>query len=422
MNQDMTTRKLFTEREQRIRDVIALKTPDRVPLIFYQMFWAARHAGMTCREAMYDYAGFANGQTQAALEFKPDALMPMQPAITVGKVMELIDYKQLQWPGHAGLDEDVSYQYMDREYMTSAEYEEFALNPSGFWMNKYLPRIAGGFEVFSKFPPYPTVYHTRNVAYLAALAQPDVKAGLNRLIEAAEEAQRMLDATKANIAELNSLGFPTPFIGTSHAPFDVVADYMRGSKGAMLDMFRNKDKMLETIDVVARLLPGPMLKVAESMPGDALKIVFIPLHWGLGGFMSPAQFETFYWPSLRAVMMKFIDAGLTPMPFWEGDCTSRLETIADIPEGKCIYQFEATDLVKAREILGGTVCIRGGVPASLLITGTPDDVRAQCKKIIDVVGKDGGLIMEASVGIPDEAKAENVKAMFEFTQEYGRYG
>jgi uroporphyrinogen-III decarboxylase len=120
-------------------------------------------------------------------------------------------------------------------------------------------------------------------------------------------------------------------------------------------------------------------------------------------------------------MVKFIDAGLTPMPFWEGDCTARLETIADIPAGKCIYQFESTDLVKAREILGGTVCIRGGVPASLLIAGTPDEVRAQCKKIIDVVGKDGGLIMEASVGIPDEAKAENVKAMFEFTQEYGRY-
>jgi len=422
MNQDMSAQKLFAEREQRLRDVIALKTPDRVPLIFFHMFWAARHAGMTCREAMYDYEGFANGQTRAAREFEPDAMMTMQPTITVGKVMEMIDYRQLQWPGHGGLDEDVSYQYLDREYMTSAEYEEFCLNPSGFWMNKYLPRIAGAFDVYSKFPPYPAVYHTRNVAHLAALAQPDVKLGMNRLIEAAEEAQRMLDATQANIAELNSLGFPTPVIGTSHAPFDVVADYMRGSKGAMLDMFRNKDKLLETIDVVARLIATPILKAAETFPKEALKIVFIPLHWGLGGFMSPQQFETFFWPSLRAVMMEYIDAGLTPMPFWEGDCTDRLEIIADIPAGKCIYQFESTDLIKAKEVLGATVCIRGGVAASLLIAGTPDDVRAQCKIIIDAVGKDGGLIMEASVGIPDEAKAENVAAMYQFTQEYGVYG
>jgi uroporphyrinogen-III decarboxylase len=121
-------------------------------------------------------------------------------------------------------------------------------------------------------------------------------------------------------------------------------------------------------------------------------------------------------------MMEYIDAGLTPMPFWEGDCTDRLEIIADIPAGKCIYQFESTDLIKAKEVLGATVCIRGGVAASLLIAGTPDDVRAQCKRIIDVVGKDGGLIMEASVGIPDEAKAENVAAMYQFTQEYGVYG
>ena len=55
-------------------------------------------------------------------------------------------------------------------------------------------------------------------------------------------------------------------------------------------------------------------------------------------------------------------------------------------------------------------------------TGTPDDVKEFCKKLIDVVGKDGGFIMDAGVGIPDEAKPENVKMMFDFTREYGVYG
>ena len=38
----------------------------------------------------------------------------------------------------------------------------------------------------------------------------------------------------------------------------------------------------------------------------------------------------------------------------------------------------------------------------------------------DIVGKDGGYIMDASTGL-DDAKLENVKAMFEFTREYGVY-
>ena len=57
---------------------------------------------------------------------------------------------------------------------------------------------------------------------------------------------------------------------------------------------------------------------------------------------------------------------------------------------------------------------------SLLIAGTPDDVRAYCKKLIDVVGKGGGFIMDASSNL-DDAKPENVKAMIDFTKEYGRY-
>jgi uroporphyrinogen-III decarboxylase len=77
-------------------------------------------------------------------------------------------------------------------------------------------------------------------------------------------------------------------------------------------------------------------------------------------------------------------------------------------------------MAKAKEILGDTVCIRGNVPLSVLATGKPEDVEASCKKLIDVVGKGGGYIMDSSTGL-DDAKPENVKAMFEFTREYGVY-
>ena len=138
--------------------------------------------------------------------------------------------------------------------------------------------------------------------------------------------------------------------------------------------------------------------------------------------MSPQQFETFFWPSLRKIMMTFIDAGLNPCCLWEGDCTSRLEIIKDVPPGKCVYFFERTDIFKAKEILGDTVCLRGSVPVSMMITATPAEVRDYCKRLIDVVGDGGGFIMDAGVGIPDEAKPENVRAMFETTREYGVYG
>ena len=137
--------------------------------------------------------------------------------------------------------------------------------------------------------------------------------------------------------------------------------------------------------------------------------------------MSPSQFKTFYWPQLRKVVMALIDNGLVPCMLWEGDCTSRLEHIADIPRGKCIYFFERTDIFKAKQVLGDVVCLRGNVPASMLTTGTPDDVRAYCRKLIEVAGKGGGLIVDGGSGIPDESRTENVQAMFAATREFGVY-
>ena len=44
-------------------------------------------------------------------------------------------------------------------------------------------------------------------------------------------------------------------------------------------------------------------------------------------------------------------------------------------------------MVKAKEILGETICIRGNVPLSIMATGTPDQIRDYCKKLIDTVGQ-----------------------------------
>lgn len=132
------------------------------------------------------------------------------------------------------------------------------------------------------------------------------------------------------------------------------------------------------------------------------------------------QFKTFYWSTLRKVMIGLIDEGLVPMPFFEGENTSRLEVIKDIPKGKAVYRFESVDIQKAKDILGDTVCFRGNIPVSLLIAGTPEKVKAYIKNLIDVVGENGGLIVDCGSMI-DEARHENIKAMVEFTKEYGRY-
>lgn len=400
----------YEQRQKRLIDAIELREPDRLPTILFSHFWVAHYCGMTCREAMYDYEGLAAALRKAVIDLEPDAFQPVHSLVAFGPTMDILDYKQLEWPGHKGLAEDVGYQYLDAPYMTAEEYEDYLLDPTGFMLHKYMPRVAGAFEPLSQLPEYPGVLHTRIIQSVEAYARPEVRRALETLIRAGEEMQKMRAVQTRVIQELRDLGFPVASHGTSHAPFDVAADYLRGSKGAMLDLFRNKEKLLNLMDRLATLIPRAGIAAVKSVGGN---MIFIPLHWGLDGFMSPKQFTTFFWPPFQRVLAALIDAGIYPHVLWEGDCTSRLDVIKDVPPGKCVYFFERTDMVKAKEALRGAVCIRGNVPASMLITGTPNQVREHCERLFEVVGDGGGFILDAGVGVPDEAKPENVLAMYE---------
>jgi len=406
----LTASVLYEQRLKRLMDAIELREPDRLPTILFSHFWVAHYCSMTCREAMYDYDRLAAALRKAVIDLEPDAFQPVHSLVALGPTMDILDYKQLEWPGHKGLAEDVGYQYLDAQYMGAEEYEDYVLDPTGFMLHKYMPRVAGALEPLSQLPEYPGVLHTRIIQSMEAYARPGVRRALETLIRAGEEMQNMRAVQARVIQELKDLGFPVASHGTSHAPFDVAADYLRGSKGAMLDLFRNKEKLLNLMDRLATLIPRAGIAAVKSVGGN---MIFIPLHWGLDGFMSPKQFTTFFWPQFQRVLLTLIDAGIYPHVLWEGDCASRLDVIKDVPPGKCVYFFERTDMVKAKEALRGAVCIRGNVPASMLITGTPNEVREHCKRLFEVVGDGGGFILDAGVGVPDEAKPENVLAMYE---------
>ena len=118
--------------------------------------------------------------------------------------------------------------------------------------------------------------------------------------------------------------------------------------------------------------------------------------------------------------MTLIERGATPCIFFEGNCTSLLEYLLDFPKGKILARFDRTDIFRAKEILKDHTCIEGNVPSSLLQLGTVQQVKDHCKKLIDVIGKDGGYII-APRSSTDEVNPENLKAMIEFTKEYGVY-
>jgi hypothetical protein len=408
----------YQGRVTRLIDAVKLeKTPDRVPVLTKMGFYPAYRAGLTPGEAMSDTDRALEAWTRATLELEPDGLISPLHNTMPAKAYEHMEYRLYDLPGQK-LPKEAGYQYNEAEYMQSDEYDHLIEDPSDYLWRVFLPRAAGAYRGFSLLAPaYDMVELPFTPPHIGPWSAPDLRESFEKLAAAGAEIGAWAGKAFPAVARLYTQGFPDYWGFATKAPFDFVGDTLRGTRETILDMFRQPGKLIEACDRLAPIMVRWAVShtTLQSAPG-----IFIPLHKGADGFMSDEQFRTFYWPSLRKVLIGLIDHGFVPWLFAEGRYTSRLEAISDLPKGTTVWMFDQTDMVKAKETVGQVACIQGNVPLSMLHASTTEEVRAYCRDLIDTVGKGGGFILDSGANM-EEPKEENVKAMIQTAKEYGIY-
>ena len=409
--------KLYKERATRIKDAIQLKKkPDRVPVFLIPSFAPAYYSGLTPHDVMYDYDKIAPAWRKFSLDFQPDthggAFVP-----SPGKFLDILDFKLYQWPGH-GVSRETTYQCIEGEYMKADEYDAFIFDPLHFFYFTWPSRVFGALEPLATLPPLAGLTEVYGVSLpFIPYGTPPVKAAFEALLEAGDDALKWIQVAGGFEVEMPSLGFPPHQAGATKAPFDVIGDTLRGTKGIMLDMHRQPDKLLQAMET---LTPMFIQLGVGSANQNGCPLIFIPLHKGADGFLSDEQFRKFYWPSLRNVIMGLVEEGVVPFIWAEGGYNSRLEVIRELPKGKTAWLFDQTDMAEAKKALDGIACVAGNMPMDMLTVGTPQDAMDHTKRLIDVCGKGGGYIM-ANGAFFDEVNWENLKTIVETVKEYGVY-
>ena len=133
----------YQEREQRILDAIALKEPDRVPVVPLFAFYNCYFSGISPRQAYEDPQMAVEAWRRTIKHFEPDATYSVNFTIYApDQVLDGLDFKAMKWPGH-GVPDDQSFQFVENEYMREEEYDEFFANRSEFFLRKMLPPLGG---------------------------------------------------------------------------------------------------------------------------------------------------------------------------------------------------------------------------------------------------------------------------------------
>jgi len=412
-----TPERLLEERTTRLRDAMELRQPDRIPIQLIMSYMLAEMYGVTRQEQHESGDKEIEMLEKAATYFQPDSLTGI--VADPGASLAVGD-RLFRYPGH-GLDPNASFQFVEAEYMKAEDYDAFLEDPTDWAIRKLWPRMFTELEGLATLPPLSlAAYGPFFLLNFGKFKTPPLARALLALGKAIE-AQAAADARAIRTEErLTALGFAPPaLIGSViQAPFDFMSDTLRGMRGIMLDLYRRPEKVLAAEE---KVLP-PLLEYAISWSRETgINVSFVPLHRGSDGFMSLPQFEKFYWPQLKAMLLGLIDAGIMPYVFYEGAWDQRLPYLAELPSGKSVGWFHTSDIFKVKEILGGTMCIAGGMRNSLLKGGTPQQVREFTIKLCREVGKGGGFIMTTGTGEMEGSKPELVKVWVDTTKEYGTY-
>jgi hypothetical protein len=357
----MSMHEKYQQRLSRYLTAMRNEKPDCVPIRPFVAEFTAKVAGFTNQEVSHDYE---------------KAFVYVWTGLTQALTTRYYAVPGIDVPAKSG------FQYLEpsegNEFMREDEYDHLIDDPTDFLLNVWLPRTL------------------RDVP---APGEPATSRGHQALIKGTMAMSQYFNAFGDQHARLiNECGTVPAICGILKSPFDIIADKLRGYVGLTMDMAEQPEKVLAAAEA---LMPH--------------------MHRGCVPFITPSQFDSHYWPTLKPIIENLWANGHQTLFYAEGNWDYHLDTFAELPDTSIVYHVDRGDLFEAHRKLGHKFCLSGGVPNTLLSFGTPDGVRSCCKRIIDEVARDGGYIMDASAIMQDDTSIENMRALTDFTREYGIY-
>lgn len=380
--------------EQRISVALQGGMPDRVPVVPFIHYFAARYAGFSQAHLWEDHRAYRESMRKTFLDLGPwDASFLLDAHGPIA--MSFLIPMKAKIPGR-DLPRNSPMQLMEEELMTPEDYDWLLKKPG--WMEVAL------FGLF--------------LERMAMRIHDSLSKNLSGRTKVAWALLKNSGYNLADIRMWKQWGVSLLYGMGLEAPFDTFS-LARSLPRFSVDILREPDKVREAVQ---RLVPG-FLRVAIS----GSKITRVPrfvimCHRSSNDFISPRHFSTLAFPSLKEICLALIRAKIVPILHCDGNWDRNLECFLELPPKSFCLQFDGrTDIFRAAKILEGHCTLFGDVPASMLVMEGPKEVDAYCKRLITRLGRNGAYILGAGCEIPSNAKPENVWTLIRAAAKYGYY-
>ena len=358
----------------RTQKAVRMEKVDKIPFSWNGPAYLPHRQGLKMSEAVVDY----DRSVTAAIEFcsaHPEVDSIHSPCFCP-YILSMLWLAEVKIPGR-DLPDDELWQMHEKQCMKEEDYQTIIDEGYGPWVARYMKERVGD-----------------------PMNQPATQRYLSYMPTAI---QRMRE--EAGVPVMNGVSGGTPIEAFCGA---------RGMVDFFIDTVEEPELLKKAMDTAWEFMLKNFL--------DGLNPNFFGA-W-CGGWRAAPQLMShdtwmeFVWPYLEEMILKTIEAGVTPVLHFDSCWEAELETLKTLPARKCVLMLDGfTDIRKAREVLDDRMCLLGDVPASMLAFESASDVYDYCIKLIDDVGPTG-LMLSSGCDCPLNAKDENVDAMLQATVDY----
>ncbi|MFZ7134303.1 MAG: hypothetical protein ACOWWR_18300 [Eubacteriales bacterium] len=385
--------KLFDSRLEDLVTTINHKEPKRVPICMDAISWPTAYSGGKTDELVDEPERMASEYVRVFKDIYVDCIL--DPGVTY----PIRSFQALEGKSFLISSDGVTIQHMMQDsIMKENEYDQLISDPDGFALNVLAKR------------KYDKLYASKEEAYTAlkkAAVAFKKHIRLNQLI---------VDILREDFGIIRLWGdYFVPH------PFDFIFDSLRGMKGALIDVRRQPEKLMEAIEVLCEKSMAEDKTNFDAIKGENWPFVRSGFH--VVPYIGLKDFKKFWWPFFVKMYQPYIDAGVKIFLKSEGKSGYCFDMYRDLPKSSMIIQLEEDDPFDIHRRLGDVATIAAGITTNLLKYGTKQECIDYVKRCFDTFAPGGGFIFlqDRPLLCANDVKVDNLFAVYAFAKEYAKY-
>lgn len=207
-----------------------------------------------------------------------------------------------------------------------------------------------------------------------------------------------------------------------YAPFDLLADLLRGIRQISLDVRKCPELVERACERLVEVMVN-YIKTSFPAPEEGFPLACAWVH--LPPMINPKQFDRFFWPTFQAVCEELVNAGYHLYVQFQGDYTDGkyFDYYSRLPKHKMVISVEHQDFQKTLDTIGKDHWVSCSYPLRYLSNYSTKECIDKAKELLDMGMAKGNFYFgfDKSPITLNDGEPEKIREVLQFVREYGVY-